>query len=414
MASLMIVVRDLKRLIRNPVRTALLFALPLMMAGIFSLVFGGGGASEISIRVLVFDEDESLVSRLLGGAGSSPEMDKRLDLVPVGEEGFGMMERGEASALIHIPSGFTQAYLDGKPAIIPIVKNPSERFLPQVVEEGGRIAAEVLSQGSVVFRPELATLGGVMRSEGFPSDLQVAGIASGVNQKLAILDRWIFPPIIKLQSSTVTPESTPEGEENGILGYFLPGLAMMGILFLAQSATRDILHDRESGLVKHLLTAPVSIGDYIFGKCLSVMVVSTLGFFILIAFGVAAGVNWGPVATTVAVVIAASLAASGSQVLISSLVGSERQSDALSTIVIMVWSLIGGAFVPVSQFPAFLRPLAKTTPVFWAVDGLNMAMEQQAGISDVSTNLLILGGTGAICLALGAAALRRRMAGGMV
>ncbi len=416
MAPLKIVLRDLRRMVRNPLRTALLFALPLMLAGIFALVFGGGSASEISIRVLVYDEDQGLVSRLLGGAGSSPDMDRRLDLVPVGAEGFDMMERGEASALVHIPAGFTQAYLDGEPAVIPIIKNPAERFLPQVVEEGGRIGAEVLSQGSRVFRTELAAIGGMTANSAFPSDLAVGSVASGVNHKLESLERWVFPPVINLETVTVKPEITDEGEGNGstILGYFLPGLSMMGILFLAQSATRDILHDRESGLVRHLLTAPVSPADYIVGKCLSVLVISTLGFFLLVAFGIAAGVDWGPTSTVVALVLTASLAVAGALVLVSSLVGTERQADALSTIVIMVWCLIGGAFVPVSQFPDFLRPLAKTTPVFWAVDGFQKAMQQGADIAAVSTNLLVLGGVGVIFLVLGAAALRRRMAGGLI
>ncbi len=416
MAALIIVVRDLKRMVRNPVRTALLFALPLMLAGIFALVFGRGATEEITIRVLVYDEDQGLISRLLGGAGASPDMDRRLDLVPVGAEGFEIMERGEASALIHFPAGFTQSYLDGEPVVIPIVKNPAERFLPQVVEEGGRIGAEVLSQGSRVFRTELATIGSMTTNSTFPSDLAVGSVASGVNHKLESLERWVFPPVINLETTTVTPEITNEGEGGGtsILGFFLPGLSMMGILFLAQSATRDILHDRESGLVKHLLTAPVSPADYIFGKCLSVLVVSTLGFFFLVVFGIAVGVDWGPAATTVALVLAASLAASGALILISSLVGTERQADALSTIVIMVWCLIGGAFVPISQFPDFLRPLAKTTPVFWAVDGFQEAMQQGADIAAVSTNLLVLGGAGVIFLVLGAAALRRRMAGGLI
>ncbi len=416
MASLTIVLRDLKRMARNPVRTALLFALPLMLAGIFALVFGGGAASEISIRVLVYDEDQGLISRLLGGAGASPDMDQRLDLVPVGDEGFDMMERGEASAMVHFPSGFTQAYLDGEPTVVSIIKNPAERFLPQVVEEGGRIGAEVLSQGSRVFRTELAAIGSMTTNTAFPSDLAVGSVASGVTHKLQSLERWVFPPVINLETTTVTPEMTNEGEGGGmnILGFFLPGLSMMGILFLAQSATRDILHDRESGLVRHLFPAPVSPADYILGKCLSVLAVSTLGFFFLVIFGIAAGVTWGPILTVVLLVLASSLAASGTLVLISSLVGTERQADALSTIVIMVWCLIGGAFVPVSQFPDFLRPLAKTTPVFWAVDGFHKAMQQGADIAAVSTNLLVLGGAGVIFLGLGAAALRRRMAGGLI
>lgn len=416
MAPLTIVLRDLKRMVRNPIRTILLFSLPLMMAGIFALVFGGGGVSEISIRVLVFDEDQGLISRLLGGAGSSPEMDQRLELVSVGDEGFEMMENGEASAMLHFPKGFTQAYLDGDPAVISIVKNPAERFLPQVVEEGGRIGAEILSQGSEVFRTELDLLGSMTRTAGFPSDLAVGGVASGVNQKLRSLERWVFPPVITLESKTVVPEVTKEEESggNGILGYFLPGFSVMGILFLAQSASRDILLDREKGLIRHLLTAPVSSADYVLGKCLSVLAVSTLGFFFLVAVGIAAGLNWGPVTTTVALVLTTSLAASGALVLICSLVGTERQADALSTIVIMMWCLIGGAFLPVSQFPDFLRPLAKTTPVFWAVDGFQKTMQPAGGLAMISTNLIVLGGVGLVFLALGAAVLRRRMAGGLV
>ena len=67
MRVLAIVRRDLLRMARNPVRTALMFAMPLALAGIFVLAFGGGDGSQISIRVLVWDEDESLVSWLVGG-----------------------------------------------------------------------------------------------------------------------------------------------------------------------------------------------------------------------------------------------------------------------------------------------------------------------------------------------------------
>ncbi len=68
----------------------------------------------------------------------------------------------------------------------------------------------------------------------------------------------------------------------------------MGILFLAQSATRDILRDREAGLLRHLLTAPVSPGDYLLGKCLSVLLVTAAGFALMTVVGSAMGVAWGP------------------------------------------------------------------------------------------------------------------------
>ena len=135
MPALAIVRRDLNRYRRNPVRTALLFAMPLVMAAIFAAVFGGG-VDDISIKVLLWDEDDSLISLLASGAANTDQRGQRLDIVPVGEEGLALMDKGEASALIHIPAGFTGDFLAGAPTTIEVVKNPSERFLTQVVEEG--------------------------------------------------------------------------------------------------------------------------------------------------------------------------------------------------------------------------------------------------------------------------------------
>ena len=52
MVALEIVRRDLLRYWRNPIRTALLFAVPLVMAGVFALAFGGGGGDQITINTM--------------------------------------------------------------------------------------------------------------------------------------------------------------------------------------------------------------------------------------------------------------------------------------------------------------------------------------------------------------------------
>ncbi len=405
--------RDLVRYWRNPLRTALLFALPLVMAAIFALVFGGGGTDQITIKVLLFNEDDGLLSTALENAGGSSEMDQNLEIVPVGEEGYEMMERGEASALIHLPPKMTADYLAGNPTLIEVVKNPSERFLPMIVEEGIRIGVVGLSEASRVFRSELEQIGTFTAQNGFPSNLAVATLSSDFNQKLGGAQAVLFPPVITLEAVTLEPEKPEEEASNlNILAYFLPGLSIMGILFLAQSATRDILHDRESGLLRHLLTAPVSVGDYLFGKCLSVFVVTAFGFSLLVAIGVAAGINWGPPVAVAALVLASALAVGGLLLLIMSLVNSERQGDSLTTIVIIVSSMLGGAFIPVSQMPSFLRPVSAMTIVFWATDGFSKMIVKGLGVAAVLPNVAILTLAGTIFMGLGAFILRRKIIGG--
>ena len=415
MAALAIVRRDLIRYLRNPVRTAMLFAVPLMLSGIFALVFGGGGGEQISIRVLLFDEDESLLSKLLEGARGSSDMEQQLEIVPVGEEGYAMMERGEASALIHLPKSFSSDYLAGRPTTIEVVKNPSERFLPKVVDEGVGIGAVALSTGSRVFRSELEQIGGFVGSEAFPSDLAVASVSTGFNQKLQSVERFLMPPVVELESLTLKEETVDEeATDFNILAYFLPGFSVMGILFLAQSATRDILRDREQGLVRHLLTAPVTTADYVRGKSLSVLLVTTSGFAVLVAIGVVAGVQWGFAPAVAAMVVASAVMASGVLLLITSFVGSERQGDTLTTIVIMVSAMVGGAFFPISQMPAFMRPISGSTPVFWSVDGLSKLTLDGGGFSDIAVNLVVLIGIGGTCMVVGSLLLQRKLERGAV
>jgi len=419
MAAFRILRRDLLRYLRNPGRTALLFAIPLMMAAIFAVVFGGhGDDGGIVIRVLLWDEDSSLLGRMLQGAGDRPEAEGRLEVVPVGPEGMEMMRHGDASALVHLPKGFTRAVIDGDPAAVELVKNPAQRYLPLVVEEGVVLGATVLSAGSRALRPELDVVSSFLDADHAPEDAAVASLSASFNRRARQLDRYVFPPVVRLEAVDVGAQ---EGEETAakpqgiaaVLSVFLPGFAILGVLFLAQSATRDMLHDRETGVVRQLLTAPVTPASYLAGKCLSVLVVSGAGLGLLVAAGVAAGVSWGPPLAVAAVVVAAAVAASGTLLLISSVVGSERQGDALSTIVIMSWCMLGGAFVPLAQMPAFLHPIASTTLVYWATSAF-AALIAGGALADVLPNLAVLAGGGALGIAVGAAVMGRRLARGLL
>lgn len=410
MAALEILHRDLLRYWRNPIRTALLFAVPLVMAGVFALAFGGGGGDQITIKVLLFDEDDSLLSRFLEGAGDSSRSNQQLEVVAVGEEGYEMMEHGEASALIHLPEDFTADYLNGNQTTIGVVKNPSERFLPKIVDEGVRIGAVGLSEASQVFRAELAQMGDFAREEKFPADLAVANLSAGVNQNLRGLERFLFPPVVALESVSLRSEDEEEeGASFNILAYVLPGFSIMGILFLAQSATRDILRDRESGLLRHLLTAPVSVNDYLGGKCLSVFAVTSLGFALFVLIGIAAGIHWGPVTAVVPLMLASALATAGLLILIMSLVGSERQGDTLTTMIIIVSSMLGGAFMPVSQMPSFLKPISAATLVYWSTEGFSKLIIRGGGLTDIVPNLAVLTIVGLILMFIGALVLKRKI-----
>lgn len=414
-AALQIVRRDLLRYLRNPVRTAMLFAIPLVLATIFAVVFGGGGGSSIQLRVLLWDEDGSLLTRLLERAGDSEQADGRLDVVPVGEEGLAMLDRGEASALLHIPAGFTQALVDGTPTTLELVKNPAERYLPQVVEEGVFLGATGLSEASRLFHDELQSFSGLAGSDAAPADPAIAGLSVAISHKMQAIGPLLFPPLVTLDTATVADHAgdTASGGMSGVLAFFLPGLSVLGVLFFAQSATRDVLRDREAGLTRHLLTAPVTPRDYLLGKCLSVILSATLGLGLLVLAGLAAGVRWGPLPGVIAMIAATAAAAAGLLLLITAVCRTERQADTIGTIVIMVSSMLGGAFVPLSQLPGFLLPAARLTPVYWATDGFTRLMAAGAGSGAAAVDLAVLAGIAVVTLGIAAGRLDRSLSRGL-
>ncbi len=86
----------------------------------------------------------------------------------------------------------------------------------------------------------------------------------------------------------------------------------------------------------------------------------------------------------------------------------------MTTVVIIVWSLLGGAFIPVSQMPDFLLPLSQTTLTYWATDGFLALIIDSAGLAEILPNLAVLSLVGSLFLGIGAAMLRRRILAGVV
>ena len=97
-----------------------------------------------------------------------------------------------------------------------------------------------------------------------------------------------------------------------------------------------------------------------------------------------------------------------------SLAGSERQGDTIATIVIMVFSMLGGAFIPVSQIPGFLRPISAATPVYWSSQAFATLMLNGGSLADIVPNVVVLTAVGAAMLLGGAAILGRRILRGGV
>ena len=80
----------------------------------------------------------------------------------------------------------------------------------------------------------------------------------------------------------------------------------------------------------------------------------------------------------------------------------------------IVSAMLGGAFMPISQMPEFIKPVSVFTIVYWATDGFTKLMVFGQGVVDIVPNLVVLTAAGVIFMTMGAIILKRKIEKGIV
>src|SRR5215472_14255769 len=134
--------KDLARLRRDPLALAIPLAIPVILGVLLNLVFGGGDANPQG-RLLIADEDGTFVSNVLAGAFSREPLSKMVRVEQVSRgEGQKRIDGGDASAFLIIPRGFQDSFFRNQPFRLSLFTNPSQRILPNMIEETLNIIVE--------------------------------------------------------------------------------------------------------------------------------------------------------------------------------------------------------------------------------------------------------------------------------
>ena len=367
--------KDLLR-IRNDWPALLLWiGIPLMVGGLLVLVFGGDASPQA--KLLVADSDGTLVGRLLTGGFQQGPLADLVVVEPVElAEGRRRMEEGDASGLLVIPEGFGGAVLNGEPAVLELVTNPSQTVLPEILEETLDIelqAAEVLRRvfddpiERIVSDMELT---GAAEDGGFPADTSVAAIATAFNRSGEEAGAWLLPPAIELETVA------GEGEEFDFAGAFFPGMLILAILFMASGLSIDLWSEKRQGTLERALAAPRSAGWLLGGKWLA----GSAALAAVSAIGLVAGrwlfgieVENLPLAFLWLTLVGLALLALFTVVQV--LARSERAANVLVNAITLPLAMLGGSFFPFEAMPEWMASLGRLTPNGWALLRLRAVMD---------------------------------------
>ncbi len=403
--------KDLIRRWRSPAATLAMIAFPLFMSGMIGMVSGGGGSDEEQfppIKVLLEDRDGGLLTEFLKGAMGREEVRKRLEVTLVGVEGRARMEKGEASALVIFPERFTDDLLAGRPAQIEVVRNPAEGISPEIVDQGVQALAAYLDQLQRLLGSELDSLRTLLDADQFPASTTVGALAMAVNDRLRALDRYLFPPLIKVES--VKQAKAPVEDRFNVYGYILIMTTVMALLFVAARSVGDLFEERKSGMLRRQLASPADLRLIVGAKIVFGMVFGLLLLGLLAAIGLALRWLKPPIDIFASLSLGGtfSLAACGVLSLVFALVRTEKQAGILGWLVIMGMSALGGSMINIENMPPAMRSLSPFTLNYWVIDGFKQVVFGGAHLGDVTKHVAILAGAGVATALAGYGLLLRR------
>jgi len=372
---LIIGIKDLKLMFRD--RAALTFMLlaPFLLTIAMGFVTGrfSGGSTGISdIPVVIVNLDQGELGNALEDLFKSDDLSELMEPTASSDPKAArqLIESDEASAAIIIPEGFTESiipaegtafgegYVEPDPVQIEVYMNPSSPTSAGIVKA---VVDEFIS------RVEEGRTSGMTSIVG----LMMSGLVDPQNAENEARD--LFQNVEQTEGTAITLKTNVEGAdavELDLLSYFAPGIALMFLMYTVSYGGRSILAERAGGTLPRLMISPTQTTQVLGGKVLGIffMGAAQVGILIL-ASAILFQVKWGNPIGIAILIIAAVFGATGWGMLITAFARTPAQVANTGTIVMLIFSILGGSFISLENFPPFIQTISKITPIAWGLDG---------------------------------------------
>lgn len=381
-----IAVKDLALRVRDRSIIILGVIAPLVLAFVFNAVFGGVfGNEDLSIPFGVVDLDGGQVSQSFVEIISSLESQGLVESTIYESEADARaaIDAGEVRAAFVLPAGLSATATLG---------------------QGGSIL--------VVGDVDAATSTGIASAiaERFSIGVQTMGVIVGSGLATGVIAQQDIPAVVAqgdaLMSVAEVGDISATTRQLDPATYFVSGLSVYFMFFLAGVGTTSMLEERNDGTLARLLAAPISRGTILTAKALSAVLLALGSMTILvIASTIVMGADWGPPLGVLMLVAAAVVAAVAIMSVAGTFARTAEQAGNLQSIVATAFAMLGGTFVPISQDGGWLARLTLVTPNAWVLRGLgDMA---GGGVADAAPSAAVLVGMALVAGAVGIPLSRR-------
>jgi ABC-2 type transport system permease protein len=165
--------------------------------------------------------------------------------------------------------------------------------------------------------------------------------------------------------------------EIGYAEFLAPGIIAMTVLFASTFSGMSIIVDKEFGILKELLVAPISRTSLVFGKVFGGMATSLIrAILITILFSMTLKISMSipEYLGILAIICLISFGFGALAIAIATLMESMEGFGLIVELVVMPIFFLSGAFFPIERLPGWLSMVVALNPLTYGVDGLRLIM----------------------------------------
>ncbi len=176
--------------------------------------------------------------------------------------------------------------------------------------------------------------------------------------------------------------------------FIFPGILGMTILFSSIFSSISIIWDKEFGMMKGILVAPVSRFSIVIGKALSGTIVSAIQALIILLLFPFLGIELSllSILYVIAICLILSFAISTLGIVIATFYESFESFSVIMNFIVMPMFFLSGAMYPVNKLPPALKVISQINPLTYGIDALKHAILKGNDLIDfsVATDILVL------------------------
>ncbi|MDH4047385.1 MAG: ABC transporter permease [Gammaproteobacteria bacterium] len=360
------IVKDLSRWRLDVSGILVWISIPFLIGGLMTFIMSDGAAKPRG-TLLIADQDESLLSSLVAGVYSRGQLSEILAVEQTtADKGRKSMDDGEASGLLIIPDGFSDAFFDEEAMSLTLVTNPAQTILPGIIRDVTELLLDAGFYAQELFRDEIRTIRESRTTDSNNAEL-AAALALAIQQKIDTATPYLIPPAMEIR--IVEPPSDRPVVPMALL--YLPGIILMAVMFSANGLAADYWVEREQGTLRRTVLAPARLYGFVAAKALAAgIVIAIVGGLTLVAGFLYHGIGWERLLPSL-LWIAVSGIALFSWFSVLQMIGSTRRAANLITSMLLFPLLMaGGSFFPLDALPGWIAAIGRATPNGFIADHL--------------------------------------------